>query len=269
VKRKLPILDVDGGVGLFYSDNGKGIPIIFIHPPLLTSANFTYQIEALSQSFRVITFDIRGHGRSSYSDEVITYSLIVKDIIKLQDHLGIDKAFICGYSTGGSILLEFLLSFRDRAIGGIVVSGMSEASDRYLKQRISLAIKLANPLTISFLALAITWGNSDTKSMNKLLYEEAMKGDSRNINQYYQYSLEYNCSDQLEKIEQPILLVYGKKDISFHRYAHLLHKKLKRSELKFLSKKKHQLPTKAAFELNLLITDFVQHHGSNDNDHFY
>lgn len=265
------MLDVDG-VRLFYSDIGQGIPIIFIHPPLLTSANFTYQIEALSQTFRVITFDIRGHGRSGSTKQIITYPLIVKDMITLMDHLGIDKAFICGYSTGGSILLEFMLQFSDRALGGIVVSGMSEASDLYLRQRISLAIKLANPKTISFLTFAITRGNSDTKAMNKLLYEEAMKGDSRNINQYYQYSLEYNCTNQLEKIEQPILLVYGKKDKSFHRYAHQLQEKLPRNVLKFLSKKKHQLPTKAAFELNQLILDFINRHNknsSNDNDHFH
>lgn len=253
------MLDVDG-VSLFYSENGKGVPIIFIHPPLLTSANFTYQIDELSQSFRVITFDIRGHGRSQYSSKPTTYPLIVKDMICLMDHLGIEKAFICGYSTGGTILLEFMLSYGDRAIGGIVISGMSEVSDLYLRQRISLAIKLAKPKTLSFLALSITWGNSDTKATNKLLYDEAIKGDTRNIKQYYQYSLSYNCTDQLEKIEQPILLVYGKKDKSFHRYANQLHEKLPRNELKFLSKKKHQIPTKAAFELNQMITDFIHHH---------
>lgn len=255
----MPIIEVDG-VRLFYSEIGEGVPIIFIHPPLLTSANFTYQLEELSQSFKVITFDMRGHGRSSFSSQAITYPLIVKDMIRLMDHLRIEKAFICGYSTGGSILLEFMLNYSSRAIGGIVVSGMSEASDLYLRQRISLAIKLAKPKTISLLTLAITWGNSDTKATNKLLYDEAIKGDTRNINQYYQFSLDYNCTDQLEKIEQPILLVYGKKDKSFHRYADQLHEKLPRNELKFLSKKKHQIPTKASFELNQLITDFIHLH---------
>lgn len=257
----MPTLDIDG-VSLFYTEMGEGVPIIFIHPPLLTSANFTYQMEELSQSFRVITFDIRGHGRSQYSHQALTYPLIVNDMKCLLDHLGIEKAFICGYSTGGSILLEFILRYSDRAIGGIVVSGMSEATDLFLRQRILLAKKLAKPKTFSFLAKAITWGNSDTQEMFKLLYDEALKGDTRNINQYYQYSLGYNCSNQLEKIDQPILLVYGKKNNSFYRYASQLHEKLPRNELQLISKKNHQIPTRAAFELNRMITDFIHQHNN-------
>jgi pimeloyl-ACP methyl ester carboxylesterase len=255
----MAMLELDG-VSMYFSIKGEGIPIVFIHPPLLTSENFRYQMVELSQAFKVITFDLRGHGRSQYSPKPFTYPLIVEDIKQLLNHLGIDKAYLCGYSTGASIALEFMLTYSHRAFGGILVSGMSEASDLYLRQRISLAARLANPRTLSFLAYSITWGNSDTKETFKKLYNEAVKGDARNINQYYQYSLEYNCTNQLEQINLPNLLVYGKKDKSFHQYANLLHKKLPSNELKFLSKEKHQIPTKAAGELNQLITDFVQYY---------
>jgi pimeloyl-ACP methyl ester carboxylesterase len=253
----MPMMD-GKGVSLYYHVKGNGTPIVFIHPPLLTSENFRYQIEELSQGFTVITFDIRGHGRSLYSNQSITYPLIVEDIKRLLDHLGIEKAFLCGYSTGASIALEFMLTYSDRALGSILVSGMSEASDFYLRNRISLAVKLANPRTFSFLTYAITWGNSDTKETFHKLYNESVKGDARNITQYYQYSLEYNCTSRLKNIELPILLVYGKKDKSFHRYANLLSDQLPCSVVKFLSKEKHQIPTKAAGKLNKLIQEFVQ-----------
>jgi pimeloyl-ACP methyl ester carboxylesterase len=245
-------------LSLYYHVKGNGTPIVFIHPPLLTSENFRYQMDGLSQDFKVITFDIRGHGRSLFSNQPITYPLIVEDIKQLLDHLGIEKAFLCGYSTGASIALEFMLTYSDVALGSILVSGMSEASDVYLRNRISLAIKLANPRTLSLLAYAITYGNSDTKETFRKLYNEAVKGDARNIHQYYQYSLKYNCTNQLENIELPILLVYGKKDKSFHRYANLIKEKLPGSDLTFIDKEKHQIPTKAAGELNHLIFDFVQ-----------
>src|SRR3954447_26820196 len=140
----MPLLDL-GGISLFYKVKGEGPSVVFIHPPLLTSANFEYQVDELSKNFRVITFDIRGHGRSQYSAQPITYSLIVKDIKNILDYLGIDKAFLCGYSTGGSIVFEFLQSYSDRAFGGIVISGMSEVSDWYLEKRISLSSLLSKP----------------------------------------------------------------------------------------------------------------------------
>ena len=82
----------------------------------------------------------------------------------------IDKAFICGYSTGGTIVLEYLLTNANRALGGIVISGMSEVKDFYLKQRISLAIKLIEVKAFPLLSMAITWGNSDKQETYKRLY---------------------------------------------------------------------------------------------------
>lgn len=254
----MPFLDV-GGSSLYYSVSGEGTPIVFIHPPLLTSANFKYQIEDLSRTYKVITFDLRGHGRSQYSEEPITYSLIAKDICKLLDHLDIPKAYLCGYSTGGTILLEFLITCTERSLGGIIISGMSEVCDMYLEKRISLARIFAKAGAIRTLGFAIAWGNSNTKEIFKLMFKEALKGDARNIEQYYSYSKDYNCTNQLESISHPVLLVYGTKDKSFHKYARMLHEKLAHSELKFIHQK-HQIPTKSAYKMNQLIRQFIHAH---------
>ena len=252
----MPMLDVDG-ISLYYTVKGKGIPIVFIHPPVLTCVNFKYQVEELSQEFQVITFDIRGHGRSQYSKQPVTYPLIVEDIKHLLDHLKIKKAFICGYSIGGSVVLEYLLNSADWSLGGIIISGMSEVSDKYLKKKISLGISLASKRAIPVLALSISRSNSNTKKLFIQQFKEAKKGNAKNIEQYYRYSLLYNCTQQLEKINLPVLLIYGKDDKPFCDYAMLLHKKLPCTELKFINHTKHQIPTKAANDLNEMIWQFM------------
>lgn len=253
----MPVLDVDGG-GIFYSVKGEGVPIVFIHPPVLTGEIFRYQSEELSKFFQVITFDVRGNGRSPFSTKPVTYPLIVGDIINLLDHHSIEKAFFCGYSTGCSVLLEFMLTHPNRVIGGIIISGMSEVNDIYNKQRITLGVKLSRPKSFPLLARALTWGNAETKETYKWLYNQAIKSIPQNIRQYFQYSLEYNCTRQLDRIVNPIFLVYGKKDHSFQYYAKILHEKLPRNELVFLEKEKHQIPTKAVAKLNPLLIEFVQ-----------
>lgn len=253
------MLDVDG-ISLYFNVKGKGIPIVFIHPPVLTGANFIYQIEELSQEFKVITFDIRGHGRSQYSSPPVTYPVIVEDIKRLLDHLNIKKAFICGYSTGGSIVLEYLLNSADWSLGGIVIGGMSEVRDKYLKKKISLGMSLASKRAVPVLALSISWSNSNTQGLFIKLFKEARKGNARNIEQYYRFSLQYNCTQQLEKINLPILLIYSKEDKPFYYYAKLLHEKLPCNELKFINHVKHQIPTKAANELNEMIRQFIYTH---------
>lgn len=255
----MPTINIDG-VNLYYQVQGKGIPIIFIHPPLLTSTNFTYQVNELSKYFQTIVFDIRGHGNSSFSKETLTYPLISHDIKQLLDHLEIDKAFVCGYSTGGSIVLDFLLAYPERSRGGILLGAMSEVGDWALKNKISLGVMLAKSNAIDTLALSICFRNSNTKKLFKDLYVNAKKGKAKNIEQYYQYSLFYNCTAQLNKIKFPVLLLYGEKDTSFHHYAHLLNEKLPINELVFIKNVKHQLPTKASMEVNRLIEQFVNMH---------
>lgn len=253
------MLDVEGS-SLYYTVKGEGLPIVFIHPPVLTCMNFEYQIEELSQKFKVIAFDIRGHGRSQYSRQPITYPLIVEDIRRLLDHLEVEKAFICGYSTGSSVALEFLLAYAESAIGGILIGGMSEVRDGYLKNKISLGVKLAKAGVVSFLALSISWGNSNTHKLFRKMFKEARKGNAKNIEQYYRYSLQYNCTNQLRNIHLPVLLVYGKKDKLFSDHAKLLHGKLPCNKLEFIDNVKHQIPTKAAKELNEMIKQFVYVH---------
>jgi pimeloyl-ACP methyl ester carboxylesterase len=252
----MPMLDVDGS-RLFYSVKGNGIPIVFIHPPVLTSVNFEYQIEELSRYFQVITFDIRGHGKSQYSNKPITYPLIVSDIKQLLHHLEVKKAFICGYSAGASIVLEFLLTSGDEALGGIVISGMSEINDGILRKRLSIAIKLAKAKAVSVLAWSISWSNANTKRLFIKMFKDAKDGDCRNIEQYYQYCLDYNCTNQLGNITLPVLLIYGEKDKSFYDDAKLLQMKLPCNELKFIENVDHRIPTKAAKELNKFLRQFI------------
>lgn len=254
--KRMPMLEANG-VDLYYNISGSGVPIVFIHPPLLTSDTFFYQSLALSRKYKIITFDIRGHGRSQYSKVPITYELIIEDILLLLDHLKIGKAFICGYSTGGSIALEFLLNNPNRALGGIIISGMSEVSDKHLHYFISSGAFFSKIRATSFLAIPISWSNSDSVKQFKKIFTIARQGNARNIEQYYRFSLSYNCTNKLKNIHHPVLLIYGGKDENFHRYANLLHEELPNNELIFFEKADHRIPTEAKDELNERISDFI------------
>lgn len=250
---------VVNGAALYYEVHGKGTPIVFIHPPLLTSANFRYQQVGLSGEFCVVTFDIRGHGRSRPSQAPITYDLIVEDLKQLLDYLKIDKAFVCGYSTGGSIALEAMLTHPDRFYGGILVSAMSEASDFMLRSRIRLAIGLSRlKLSLPLLMRGIAWGNADSGLTYRNLLRDAKRGHLDNIHQYYRYSLEHNCTKRLSDIRAPVLLLYGSNDRGFRRYRKLLQRRLPDCKLHLLPNKGHQIPTKAAAEMGEVISRWIR-----------
>ncbi|UKS27531.1 alpha/beta hydrolase [Paenibacillus sp. HWE-109] len=254
----MPFAYVNGTI-LHYESTGTGTPLIFIHPPLLTSQAFAYQKEQLSGHFRVITFDIRGHGASNPSQRTFTYALIVEDICRLMDYLGIEKAYLCGYSTGGSVVLEGLLANPQRFLGGIVVSGMSELTDVYNKGRVWLASRMAgSELLLKLLQRAVIYGNADKETTYRQQLESAKHDAPDNVKAYLEQSLTYSCTRRLARIEHPVLLIYGQKDHGFHRYANMLHEKLPHSSLYFLKDAKHQIPFRSAPKMNDLIRLWVE-----------
>jgi 3-oxoadipate enol-lactonase len=103
------------GVSVCYDDLGTGeIPVIFVHGFPFNKSSWQPQLEFLSQTQRVIAYDIRGFGKSSAGDETPTISLFASDLIRLMDALEIPKAIVCGLSMGGYILLNAVTQSPER-----------------------------------------------------------------------------------------------------------------------------------------------------------
>lgn len=99
---------------LYYEESGSGRPLILIHGFPLSGAIWSFQLSALSAKFRVIAPDLRGFGRSTPSDLPYSMDLYADDTIMLMDHLGIDKAAVCGMSMGGYVLFNLLERYPER-----------------------------------------------------------------------------------------------------------------------------------------------------------
>lgn len=246
------------GIKLYYEDEGNGPAIVLIHPPLVTGRIFEYQAEDLKNHYRIIRFDLRGHGLSAPSPQPLTYPLVVQDLISLLDELRIQKAYLAGYSTGGSIVLESLLQHPERFSGGILISAMSEVSDPILKMELNLAVSLCKPVSFPLLARAICWANADCLKMFSHLLQTARLGNPENVRQYFAYSKVYNCTRQLASIQHPILILSGRKNDQYHKYTNLLKTHLPESVHFPVAQKPHHLTTKAAHQVNRRIRHWIQ-----------
>jgi pimeloyl-ACP methyl ester carboxylesterase len=106
---QLTLADVD----LHYEISGNGEPLVLI-PGLAGGAWIWSRLVApLATNFRVVTFDPRGIGQSSFRSEPLTIRLLADDIADLLHGLGIDLAHILGASFGGFVAQEFALAYPD------------------------------------------------------------------------------------------------------------------------------------------------------------
>jgi pimeloyl-ACP methyl ester carboxylesterase len=69
----MPYLTRDG-VRLYYEDHGQGLPVLLSHGFGASTGMWRGQVEALQQSYRLIPWDMRGHGESESPDDQALYS---------------------------------------------------------------------------------------------------------------------------------------------------------------------------------------------------
>ena len=82
---------------LSYDDVGKGsIPIIFLHGYPFDKSMWQGQLDFLQSSYRLISCDIRGFGKSTDEKSPLSIDLFGDDLIAFMDSLSIDKAIVCG-----------------------------------------------------------------------------------------------------------------------------------------------------------------------------
>ena len=112
-------------IELKYIDEGEGIPIILIHGLDGNLAGFKDLKNELKKQYRVITYDVRGHGKSSRTE---SYELKdhVEDLNDLMGALNIDSAHILGHDMGGIIASEFTEKYQYKVITLTIVSAKSE-----------------------------------------------------------------------------------------------------------------------------------------------
>lgn len=118
------------GVQLHYTDQGAGVPVILMHGYAMTT-DITWRgngtIDFLSQDYRVITLDLRGHGLSDKPRGDDDYGVeMARDVVRLMDCLGIPRAHVVGNSLGGLVAIKTATMFPDRVLS-LTACGMGWA----------------------------------------------------------------------------------------------------------------------------------------------
>ncbi len=128
------------GIKICYEIYGKddNYPIILIHGYGGKQSAWIAQIPDLSKKYKVITFDLRGTGKSDRPNIPYTMEMLAGDINGLMNYLQIDKAHLGGRSLGGMIAQNFALIYPERVNKLILITTTPGFPD---KQAVELTIK--------------------------------------------------------------------------------------------------------------------------------
>ncbi|WP_114009258.1 alpha/beta fold hydrolase [Cohaesibacter intestini] len=127
------------GYTLSYLDEGVGEPVLLIHGfgsnKMVNWVNPGWVKTLTDAGYRVIAIDNRGHGESEklYDPELYTSPIMAEDAKALLDHMGLESAFVIGYSMGARISAFLSLKYPERVrkvvfggLGGSMIHGTGD-----------------------------------------------------------------------------------------------------------------------------------------------
>ncbi len=110
-----------GATIAYQIDGPSGAPVLLMANSLgTTMAVWDHLVPALSQRFRVVRYDHRGHGGSGATPGPYDIELLGEDALAVLDRLGVEAASLCGLSIGGAVAM-WVAAHHPARVEGLVV----------------------------------------------------------------------------------------------------------------------------------------------------
>jgi pimeloyl-ACP methyl ester carboxylesterase len=114
---------------MFCTDEGAGPALVLLHGFTGSGENWTLVFPDGIPGHRVITVDLRGHGRSTNPSGSFTFRESARDVIGLLNHLGIDRFSAVGMSAGAKTMLHVATQVPSRVEAMVLVSATPRFPD--------------------------------------------------------------------------------------------------------------------------------------------
>ncbi|MBM3119459.1 MAG: alpha/beta hydrolase [Chloroflexi bacterium] len=249
-------------VGIYYEMIGQGEPVLFIHGLASSSRSWEKQIPLFSQHYRVITFDLRGHGRSDKPLGPYSIEQFAADAIELLRTLDIKSANLVGFSLGGMVGFQMAVEAPEKVKGLVAVNCCPEGSVRSFDDGIDcfkhiLLLQLngtrkmrqcpnRQPLPIPNNGQSRQSVTERLAVRNKLAYASAFRS-----------LMGWSVVNRLHTIACPILLIASDQDYIPVSVKQAYVSKMPRAELAVIGNSGHATPREQVEEFNNVVMEFL------------
>lgn len=239
--------------------------VIFIHGFPFDKSTWSLQLELLKSNYRVIAYDIRGHGGSTGGDSDLSIDLFVEDLLSFMDSLQIHKAILCGLSLGGYIALQAARQYPERFNGMVLCSTQCPADSEKTKQVRAKKAEIVSTKGIE------AYTDESIKSLFAPVSYTARKEEVRAVRTIIQRNTpEFICKglaalaerketcSGLSSVNMPVLILVGKEDkITPPSEAEYLHYNIRGSQMKVIPYAGHLANLENTHEFNDSLKKFI------------
>jgi len=256
--------------GIYYKTNTflAGRPtLVFIHGLSGSSSSWFLYENIFEKKYNLLTFDIRGHGKSEKSPEYYDYEIknLANDLHHLILHLNISNFILISHSFGTLIALEYIKHHQERVNANILLSPIVDLNKKLSGKILRFILKL------SYIFNLLPFKPKPGRHIDYSKYLQTTDWDLKRISvdvpnttwRVYTYCLKHSMDPaqeyHLEKIKTPTLIVQGLKDtMAPAPNAIILSKKIQDSELLLIPDTDHFAIFKNIDEVTKAIDVFIK-----------
>ena len=214
----MPEFEHDGW-RLAYDDRGDGPAVILIHGVLFDATQFEPQVEALSDRYRVITPDLRAHGRSEHRREEYDQWDLMEDHVALLDHLGVERAVWGGVSQGGFQSHRAALKHPEQVAGLILIDSQAGPEDENRAPMFEASAQVAaeSGWNEELLGLATTFlfAESASDDLKRHWIDRWMRQETFDaVELMHVVTRREDLTDRMGEITVPAIVIHGEEDVS-------------------------------------------------------
>lgn len=254
-------LAVPGGE-LAYDVAGAGETMVLLHGAFMDRRSWDAQMPAFTRRFRVVRYDIRPFGESNRLDAA--YS-VPDDILRMLDHLTIERAHLVGHSFGGGAALDFALLHPDRVAtltlaaagpGGFV----APEDERKAAMAVFAALRDGDDALLNAWLAHPMWSVARGRPA---VIDSIAASTRRNLPVFRRPTAPFvpvmpPAISRLGDVKAPTLVVVGDKDTPGNQDASaLLAKQIPGASLKVIAGADHALPLGWSDEFNAAVLAFI------------
>jgi len=258
----MAIFEHDGARFRFIIE-GKGPLVVLIHGVGARLENWDGVANRLAEQFRVLRYDLRGHGETTRVTGPYSLPLFATDLHALLQHLGAEHVDIAGHSLGGMIAQMFALRYpaavRRLALLSAVAGRTPEERAR-VASRIDL-IRSGDPGEHFRLSLTRWFSDSFIAANPDLIAAYAARNAQNDPDCYaaaYRVLALEDLDRELAAIAVPTLIATGEQDLGSNpRMSELMSRRIKGATLRILPGLKHSILVEAPHILaRMLVAHF-------------
>lgn len=205
-----------GPIELHYESAGAGDAVVLIHGLGSHVGDWRPQVDALSDIFRVIAVDLRGHGRSDKPAGPYSIPAFSADIAALIRSLDVGPAHVVGLSLGGAVAFQLAVTEQTLVRSLVIVnSGPSFVVNRQIRVALFLRLFVLKVAGLKGLGNMITkrlFPKAEQEPLRRAFLEHFVTNDPRAYAASTRSLVGWTVAEELSRITCPVLVISGDRD---------------------------------------------------------